>query len=65
MALPTLKLVQPHLKKGAIVVADNVDAAKEGYRELVEYIGKPENGFKATSIPFSGGLGFYVYLGQE
>ncbi|KAJ7353679.1 S-adenosyl-L-methionine-dependent methyltransferase [Mycena albidolilacea] len=67
MALPTLKLVQPHLKKGAIVVADNVDEAnfKEGYRELVEYIGKPENGFKATSIPFSGGLGFYVYLGQE
>ncbi|KAF8183751.1 S-adenosyl-L-methionine-dependent methyltransferase [Mycena galopus ATCC 62051] len=65
MALPALKLVHPHLKKGAIIVADNVEVAKDGYRELLEYIGKPENGIKATSIPFSGGLGFYVYLGQE
>ncbi|KAF8183750.1 hypothetical protein K438DRAFT_1838537 [Mycena galopus ATCC 62051] len=63
MALPTLKLVHPHLKKGAIIVVDNVEVAKDGYRELLEYIGKPENGIKATSIPFSGGLGFYVYLG--
>ncbi|KAF7373330.1 putative o-methyltransferase protein [Mycena sanguinolenta] len=65
MALPTLKLVHPHLKKGAIVVTDNVESAKDGYQELFEYIGQPQNGFKATSIPFSGGLGFYVYLGQE
>ncbi|KAK7029853.1 putative o-methyltransferase protein [Favolaschia claudopus] len=65
LALPALKLIQSNLKKGAIVVADNVEAAKDGYRELVEYIETPENGFKATSITFSGGLGFYVYLGQE
>ncbi|KAJ6476278.1 S-adenosyl-L-methionine-dependent methyltransferase [Mycena sanguinolenta] len=65
MALPTLKLVHPHLKKGAIVVTDNVEAAKDGYQELLEYIRQPQNGFKATSIPFSGGLGFYVHLGQE
>jgi predicted O-methyltransferase YrrM len=65
MALPALKLVQPHLRKGAIVVTDNVEVEKEGYAELREYIEQPENGFKATCLPFAGGLGFYVYLGDE
>lgn len=51
------------MRGGALVVADNTDANKEGYRDLVEYIEGPENGFKATTAPYSGGLFIAVYLG--
>ncbi|KLU82751.1 O-methyltransferase [Magnaporthiopsis poae ATCC 64411] len=65
LALPTLKLVKPHLKKGAIVLADNVEAAKEGYRDLLEYVGRPESGFRSTILPYGGGFQMLVYVGFD
>lgn len=65
MALPTLKLVKPHLKKGAIVLADNVEAAKEGYRDLLEYVGRPDSGFRSTILPYGGGFQMLVYVGFD
>ncbi|KAF3762658.1 S-adenosyl-L-methionine-dependent methyltransferase [Cryphonectria parasitica EP155] len=62
LALPTLKLVQPRLKKGAMIIADNVEAAKAGYRDLLEYVSNPENGFRTMNLPFSGGLQLIVRI---
>ncbi|OTA99766.1 hypothetical protein M426DRAFT_268769 [Hypoxylon sp. CI-4A] len=64
LALPTLKLVRPHFKIGATVVADNTIEAAEGYKELVAYLDDPANGFKKTTAPYSGGLLVAVYLGK-
>ncbi|KAL2182103.1 S-adenosyl-L-methionine-dependent methyltransferase [Thermothelomyces heterothallicus CBS 202.75] len=65
MALPTLKIVQPRLKKGAIVLADNTTMARTWYKEYLDYIHDPANGFKTTEIPYSGGLQMSVYLPGE
>ncbi|KAH8589580.1 S-adenosyl-L-methionine-dependent methyltransferase [Bisporella sp. PMI_857] len=65
LALPTLKIVQPRLKRGALVIADNVSMAKVLYKEFLEYIRNPENGFRTLTIPFSGGLEVSVYLPEE
>ncbi|KAL8357274.1 hypothetical protein RB598_002217 [Gaeumannomyces tritici] len=65
LALPTLRLVKPYLKKGAIVLADNFEAAKEGYRELLEYVSRPNSGFKGTILPYAGGLQMLVYVGSD
>ncbi|KAL2158161.1 hypothetical protein VTH06DRAFT_4729 [Thermothelomyces fergusii] len=65
MALPALKIVQPRLKKGAIVLADNTAVARTSYREYLDYIRDPANGFKTTEIPYSGGLQMSVYLPGE
>merc|ERR1712225_61162 len=65
LALPTLKIVQPRLKRGAVVITDNVSVAKFLYKEFLEYIRRPENGFRTLTIPFSGGLEVSVYLPQE
>ncbi|RYO14571.1 hypothetical protein AA0111_g11916 [Alternaria arborescens] len=65
LALPTLKLVQPRLKHGAIVIADNVGIAKFLYKDFLEYIRNPENGFRSLMLPFSGGLELAVYLPRE
>ncbi|KAH9210627.1 S-adenosyl-L-methionine-dependent methyltransferase [Leptodontidium sp. 2 PMI_412] len=65
LALPTLKIIQPRLKHGAIVITDNVGVAKILYKEFLEYIRRPENGFRTLTVPFPGGLEMSVYLPQE
>merc|ERR1711977_710205 len=53
------------LKRGAVVITDNVSVAKFLYKEFLEYIRRPENGFRPLTIPFSGGLEVSVYLPEE
>ncbi|KAI0900070.1 S-adenosyl-L-methionine-dependent methyltransferase [Annulohypoxylon nitens] len=64
LALPTLKLIQPRLKVGGLVVVDNTIAAASGYKDLMSYFGDSANGFKTTTAPYSGGLFIAVYLGK-
>ncbi|KAI5923917.1 O-methyltransferase [Camillea tinctor] len=63
LALPALRLVQPYLKIGALIVADNIISAIEGYGDLNAYLEDPKNGFKSTVVPYSGGLRVIVYVG--
>ncbi len=63
--MPTLALVQPHLKVGAMVVVDNIISSSEGYKDLMAYLDNPKNGFKSTTAPYSGGLHIAVYVGQQ
>lgn len=61
LALSTLKLVQPNLRSGAIILADNTITAADGYKELFEYINRPNSGFTTTTLPYSGGFEMIVY----
>lgn len=65
LALPTLKIIQPRLRHGAMVIADNVIMAKPMYKEFLEYIQDPANGFRTLTTPYSGGLEVSVYLPQN
>ncbi|KAK5053683.1 hypothetical protein LTR84_001644 [Exophiala bonariae] len=62
LALPTLKLVQPHLRYGAVVLTDNTISGAEGYADLLAYFQDPENGFHNMTLPFSNGFEMSVYL---
>ena len=62
MALPTLQTIRPRLRKGAIVLADNTTMAKSLYKEYLDYVQDPKNGFKITTMPYSGGFHMSVYL---
>ncbi|KAM0563154.1 hypothetical protein ACHAPJ_000868 [Fusarium lateritium] len=62
LALPVLKLIKPRLRRGAIILADNTKMAKMLYKEFLEYIHDPKNGFKTTTTAYSGGLEMIVYL---
>ncbi|KAL1889093.1 hypothetical protein Sste5346_009158 [Sporothrix stenoceras] len=61
MALPTLKIVQPKLRHGALIIADNTVAAKDSYKEFLDYVRAPGSGFIDTTVPFTGGLEVMVY----
>jgi hypothetical protein len=62
MALPTLEIVQPHLRHGAVVVTDNTKMAKSLYKDFLDYLHDEKNGFKTLTLPFSGGLELSIYL---
>ncbi|OAA57578.1 O-methyltransferase, family 3 [Niveomyces insectorum RCEF 264] len=64
MALPTLKLVQPNMRRGAVVITDNTEKAVKGYADLLSYLRGPESGFVSANVPFTGGLEMSVYLPQ-
>lgn len=62
MALPTLQVVQPKLRYGAVVVTDNTIGAIELYKDLLAYIRDPDSDFINATLPFHKGLEVSVYL---
>jgi hypothetical protein len=62
LALPTLKIVQPKLRYGAVVLTDNSISGAKGYEDLLAYLRSPENGFHNITLPYTNGLEMSVYL---
>jgi len=61
MARPAMELVHPHLRPGAIVVADNTgDFFRHAYRHFFAFVNDPANGLKTMTLPFQGGLELVV-----
>jgi predicted O-methyltransferase YrrM len=61
VALPALKQVAPHLRRGAVVVCDNTTLYREAYRDYFDYV-TAANGFSTMTLPFDGGLEFSVKI---
>lgn len=64
LALPALKLVEPHLAPGAIIVVDNTKTARRFYGDLLAHFADEKKGYRFTELPFKGGLGVAVFLPQ-
>ncbi|KAL4927530.1 O-methyltransferase [Aspergillus undulatus] len=62
LALPTLKLVQPHFRPGAVVLTDNTISGAKGYADLLGYLRDPESGFRNMTLPFTNGFEMSVYM---
>lgn len=60
MARPALELVAPHLRPGAVIVADNTDQFREAYRHFFAFVEDPKNGLKTMTLPFDNGLELVV-----
>jgi len=60
MARPALELIAPHLRPGAIVVADNTAQFRHAYRHFFAFVEDPKNGLKTMTLPFDGGLELVV-----
>jgi predicted O-methyltransferase YrrM len=56
MARPALELVAPHLRRGAIVLADNTTQFREAYADYFAFVNDPKNGLRTQTLPFEGGL---------
>ena len=60
MARPAIELVAPHLRTGAVVVADNTAQVRHAYRAFFEFVEDPANHLRGLTLPFDGGLEFVV-----
>ncbi|TGJ88297.1 hypothetical protein E0Z10_g479 [Xylaria hypoxylon] len=61
MVVPTLRLLEPNLKKGAVIVTDNVTSSAYGYEDFHDYIKTHRNAYRSLVLPYSGGLEFTLY----
>lgn len=52
--LPVLKLLEPQLSPGALVIADNAIEESTAY---LDYVRNPDNGYRTVSLPFDPGGG--------
>jgi predicted O-methyltransferase YrrM len=62
MARPAIELITPHLRRGAIVIADDTGDSREGYAAYFDYMRNPNNAFTTQTLPFAGGLEMAVKL---
>ncbi len=54
MAAPALRLVAPHMRPGAVVIADNTTTYRRSYEDY--FAALAELGFRTLTLPFDGGL---------
>jgi predicted O-methyltransferase YrrM len=56
VALPTLKLLEPALRPGALLFIDNTISSRDRYSELLSYIDEEKNGWQSQVMPYKGGF---------
>jgi len=49
--LPVLKLLEPSLEPGALVVADDLDLFPEVHKPYLAYVRNPANGYVSVEVP--------------
>ncbi|MBN3948630.1 MAG: class I SAM-dependent methyltransferase [Nostoc sp.] len=60
LALDVLKIINPLIRIGGIVVSDNVNTFKDGLKSYVEFLQNPANGYRTSTLNFKGGTEFSV-----
>jgi predicted O-methyltransferase YrrM len=61
--LPVLQMLTPKLRRGALVLGDNIFTFRKGLRPYVEYMQSGTNGFRSSTLPISDGFELSVYVG--
>ena len=61
--LPVLGLLEPKLRPGAVVLADNIFTFRKDLRPYVEHVQSGEHGFVSTTLRISDGFEYSVYVG--
>jgi len=62
VALPALKLLEPKLRSGAVVIIDNSISSASRYAELLGHLRSPDSGYTNLTIPYSKGLEMSVKI---
>lgn len=63
--LPVLQLLTPKLRKGAVVLADNIFTFRKSLRPYVEYMQSGRHGFQSTTLSISDGFEYSYYQGAD
>jgi len=61
--MPVIELLKPKLRKGSVVLADNIFTFRTSLRPYVEYMQNGQNGFVSTTLHIADGFEYSVYTG--
>ena len=61
--LDVLRILQPQLRRGALVFTDNIFTFKADHQRQLEYMADPRNGFRGVVLPLKDGMEIAVYTG--
>jgi hypothetical protein len=61
--LPVLQLLEPKLRPGAVVLADNIKTFRRALAPYVAYVQGGAHGFRSVTLPLKDGFEFSVKLG--
>lgn len=62
--LPMLKELEPRLRKGAIVVGDDLNIAPDDLRSYVDYVRAEGSGYVSATVPMGDSLEVSAWLGR-
>jgi predicted O-methyltransferase YrrM len=60
--LPVLRLLEPRLRPGSVVLADNIRTFRKALAPYVEYVQSGRNGFSSVTLPLKDGFEYSVRL---
>jgi predicted O-methyltransferase YrrM len=59
--LPVLKLLEPKLRPGAVVLSDNIHSFRKEVAPFLAYVQSPGNGFATSTLGLSDGMEFSIF----
>jgi predicted O-methyltransferase YrrM len=62
LAIEILKLVDPFIRSGGVILSDNVGTFKAALKPYVEYLQNPASGYRSTTLALKGGTEFSVKM---
>jgi len=59
--VPVAKMMEPKLRPGSLVLADNLHTFPAELKPYLDYVSRPDGPYKSMTLPFESGLGFSLY----
>jgi predicted O-methyltransferase YrrM len=60
--LPVLRMMEPKLRPGAVVLADNIKTFRRSLAPYVDHVQNGRNGFRSVTLPLADGFEYSVKL---
>ncbi len=62
LVFPIFQLIEPNLKKGAVIAVDDVEGFKPSMQDYLDYVRNPRNGYLSAAIKPEKGMEFTVKI---
>lgn len=63
MYLAVLRMFEPKLRQGAVIISDNIDSFRKEVKPFLDYVQTPKNGYASSTLGLSDGMEISVYTG--
>lgn len=62
--VPVAELMEPKLRPGSLVLADNIHTFPAELKTYVAHMGRADGPFRSVTLPYESGLHYSLYTGE-